>query len=98
MNKTPARILDVFRNPKTRRLTAKRWTKGSLAKDKKGVPVPPWSRRAACWCLRGAMLKADAVWWGISIAPRQDGDWNDDPERKFSDIVAFLRKAAKDGK
>lgn len=35
----------------------KRWMKGGLAQDADGEDVEPFSQRAQCWCLVGAMIK-----------------------------------------
>lgn len=32
-----------------------RWTKGELARDDAGKPVPPTSGSAYCWCAQGAI-------------------------------------------
>lgn len=34
-----------------------RWTRGTHARDASGMPVPPYSPSACCWCLSGALWR-----------------------------------------
>ena len=48
MSATP--VLDLLTDPK-------RWTKGTLARDDRGVPTCVDDPKAVCWCLMGALHK-----------------------------------------
>jgi hypothetical protein len=82
------------------------WTKGEYARDKKGNRVSPSSRKAACWCARGAILRAaagnipagfrahDRLWAVIRGSITR---WNDAPERTHAEVLAAFDRAISDG-
>lgn len=41
--------------------SGKRWTTGTLARDRFGDPVDPNSPSATCWCAQGAVIKANGA-------------------------------------
>ena len=82
------------------------WTQGVWARARDGAPLfSGWDRRAACWCLDGAIEKVTGEdGFGERIAARAALDrtlpsvaavsWNDTPGRRKSQVIGLLRKAA----
>lgn len=71
-----------------------KWTRHKLARNRDGVPCPPDSIHACCWCISGAVLKCyestqgSIVFEKISVYINAPGIavWNDDRSRTFRDI------------
>lgn len=53
-NKTPLQILES-----ARRLIIKGWCRGAFSVTKNGRPVYPWNKKAARWCVAGALSRLD---------------------------------------
>jgi hypothetical protein len=76
----------------------KAWTKRAYARDKDGHTLLPDSTGAVCWCLKGALCKTlgGAKHHAAQEALRRHVgfksifDWNDDPKRKHSEVIAAL--------
>lgn len=88
---------------------AERWTQGWYAKTAEGKDCGPTNPNAVCWCLRGAIEKRVGEGdEGIPIFEAfdralgfQDSEntlhfiaWNDDPERKVSEVIALCEAVA----
>ena len=54
---TRIRYLDALMRTHKLLISPNRWTKEAMARDDKGRAVSPWSERATCWCLQGAVDK-----------------------------------------
>lgn len=83
-----------------------RWGKGWFAYDSFGNRVDPDSPNAAQWCIAGSLNHICGKFsdtWNLAARYLADAakfpngqvftDWNDAPERKFSDIKAVYEKA-----
>jgi hypothetical protein len=80
-----------------------KWTRGTQARDRRGMPCDPRSKRAVQFCLVGAIFRVyrgweerhrafDAIWH--VIGPTKPIEyWNDDPSRTFADVLEALEKA-----
>lgn len=83
------------------------WTKGTVARDALGFPVPALSKEAACYCAFGATMVIEGP-GRITDAPIYLDDaakvlsaglhdfvsyFNDDDATKHSDILALFDKA-----
>lgn len=68
------KTIDILKKARKLITTSSKWTKGVLAGDKDGVPVPPCDRRAVCWCASGAIIKAAGGVWkaGPAWRPLED--------------------------
>ncbi len=77
-----------------------KWTKGVTARDKDGNICNSKDPNAVCWCLFGAVWKADNADSADKairrVIPDEFGGsivmWNDAPERTFADIKALIVK------
>ena len=78
------------------------WTQGALARGATRRPTMALSKRAVCWCAKGAM--AAVSWYGETyfaalgalevVAGDSIVDWNDTPGRTQEEVVAAFHKAA----
>lgn len=100
---TPVEILE-----KARELLSdpKRWTRDALAMTARGKHLSdPTDRRAACWCVFGAIMKCSgevsgalnaadvferANWFGDD---ESFSSWNDRPERTHAEVLAAIDSA-----
>lgn len=79
-----------------------RWCRGSFARAWRDIPVPASSGLARRYCALGAIMRAGrelavsaesacvALEWQIG---RPVQDWNDDPRRTHTDVIAALDAA-----
>lgn len=82
------------------------WTQGTIYRDAKGKPAGVGTGDPVCWCALGAIMhvgyysEAGLGFVEGDLPPTGAGAlrplsaWNDDPERKQSEVVARLREAA----
>lgn len=92
----------------TRELISKGWTQNTYARDKDGEPTPSSRNedKAVCWCLFGALIKADLkmmneddysphffIKYLEEFESKLGEDiprWNDDPQRTQQDVLNLL--------
>jgi hypothetical protein len=79
----PLTVLETLQQ--TRELLSKpqRWTRGTLARDSRGLPVSPESPRACRFCVMGALYR-------VTNSPTRDYTGAPDPVRAVYD--ALLRQ------
>lgn len=53
-------VVDVLRDARMLLAAESHWVQGALAMDESGRPVNPLAEAAVCWCLEGAIMRADA--------------------------------------
>lgn len=82
------------------------WTQGVSARQVNGLPAGIFSDEACSWCLVGALDKAarnpryaNAAWVEVNRRTSRDFRklpvrWNDQPDRKQSEVVGLLRKVS----
>jgi hypothetical protein len=81
------------------------WTQGSLARQENGRAIGPLEKSAKCWCVSGAILRAEVgrrcgdAWDRFDDYTLRRGylhmaDFNDAPGRTQAEVVAALREAA----
>lgn len=82
------------------------WTQDWFARDVIGREVEAIDPHANCWCVRGAVFAvcgSDSVDEEAIFNPLHDllgfelmsvEEWNDDPDRTQTEVVAKLREAA----
>jgi hypothetical protein len=104
-------VLSILRAARTLLSTKSRWTKCTLARNKKGVPVLPRSSGASSWCLLGALEKCaegrakrrqvecyavtEAVSCFLPRPYRFLSTFNDNEETKHKDVLRLLDRAIK---
>ena len=82
-----------------------KWTQDAFARTEKGFPIGPREDNAACFCLRGAIIRAGdfsterefpaAINRALRLSTAARAvRWNDAPGRTQSEVVAKLREAA----
>ena len=80
------------------------WTKRSYARSAGGDPVVPYSPKAACWCVSGAIsisgrditvrwAARDAILFAAGTSVMDVPTWNDAPERTHAEVLAVFDKA-----
>lgn len=93
------RTVEVLRGARRLLSDEKRWTKGGCARDKDGHWVHSGSRSAVCWCLGGAVFRAEedviAMMGALDALEAEAGQspigvWNDAPERTHAEVVELL--------
>jgi hypothetical protein len=83
--------------------SARRWTKGDLARNSRGIGIIPYDSKAIRWCLLGAIDKCypgvkerRRIYLKIRIqlgSPNCNiSGWNDSPRTKFKDVKALVEK------
>lgn len=81
------------------------WCQHDFAEDERGLPVPASAEAAVRWCLLGAIHRATDDVPGalardcVSAVARAIGRgditaWNDDADRRATEVAAALRRAA----
>jgi hypothetical protein len=75
-----------------------KWTRRRFAATTQGTPCLPRDRRAAQWCLYGAIERCYGV-HGAEVTCRliqhlqaSLADWNDDPARTFADVKRLVEE------
>ncbi|WNM70270.1 hypothetical protein [Myxococcus phage Mx1] len=88
-------------------LIEKGWTQGVAARDDEGIPVPSTSPVATCWCVYGALSRAEDNLGYQSGAPYAGAVdaiagvsgksllavWNDAPGRTKKEVLDTFQKA-----
>lgn len=94
------KTLDVLKAAKQLISTPERWTAGSYARDKSGVPVLSVSTKAACWCAIGACaaVEPDVLTGAFealkSVVPGNSiSKFNDHPSTTHADVMAAFDRA-----
>ena len=65
------------------------WTQGEAARDANGIPCEPWSKRAVCFCVHGAITKA-----GLNAPFRVRQEARDEMEAFVGSNLRFWNDAA----
>ncbi len=93
--------MDKFYEDKAWKLIAapERWTQYASARTADGGMCDPCSNKAIKWCAWGALHKVHGLSDAINLLRAITlltncaiGDWNDDPARKHSEVVEFLKE------
>jgi hypothetical protein len=83
---------------KVRKLIAGGWTRGTFARNARGVPVPPQDKRAVRFCPSGACWRVGGAWRLIRLIEAEIGPcatlniWNDCSERTKAEVLALIDK------
>jgi hypothetical protein len=94
--------LVVLRRARDMIADQRRWSRGAFARSWFNIPVPPQSAFARRFCAVGAIMRAgrelrlgtqDACFALQAQTGRGIEDWNDDPKRSHSDLVAAFDAA-----
>lgn len=95
--------LEVLRGMRELLSEPSRWTKHRYSRAADGEYVAATSKKAVCWCLRGAAVKvaggfaaaADAECLIEGLLPNGSpiAPWQDDEERTHAEVLALLDKA-----
>lgn len=82
------------------------WTRTIAARDSNDNEVPPYSPRAVCWCIEGAIAAVTRHKWASAAFEaepacrflkerlRNPYEWNDASRRTRAQVVAKLREIA----
>ncbi len=83
--------------------TPDRWTKKMYAKDATGKSVSYCDPRATCFCVNGALMKAESCFTSPGYLPASEAlrvivgpsipSWNDAPETTHADVLDALDRA-----
>jgi hypothetical protein len=97
-----ASTLIVLRRARDLITEQRRWSRGAFARSWFNIPVPPQSAFARRFCAVGAIMRAgrelrlrtqDACFALQAQTGRGIEDWNDDPTRSHTDLVAAFDAA-----
>jgi hypothetical protein len=83
---------------KVRKLIAGGWTRGTFARNARGVPVQAQDKRAVRFCPSGACWRVGGAWRLIRLIEAEIGPratlniWNDRPERTKAEVLALIDK------
>ena len=92
-------VINLLRGARARITERGHWTQGTCARNRYGHKVPLHSPRAVRWCLLGALCaetgecSVGEALEALRSIQRNPTQWNDEPGRKHSDVLAAFDAA-----